>query len=268
MHKIIDSHVHLSMFGHEGLSFVQIRDSLISNMEKHGIRFSYIMPDSEVGNGVSVLDETLLIVKDHPQLKVLGTAHIPSLNNQLVSKLDALAAAGNVIGIKLYPGFELFYPDDIKCHALYKICLNHDIPVLFHSGETMDEAYREDYNSPKEIKKVATRFPGLKMIVAHFSQPHLEECKKLILEIPDVYADISGLAHPSVEKACGKKEIISILEAIAKQQPGKILYATDWPICDTEKHIKLVESLDIPDSSKAMIFSGNSIRLFKVSGII
>ena len=218
---IIDSHVHLSKFEHEEQSFVQIRDSLLSSMETHGIRFSYIMPDSEPGNGVSVLDETLQIVNDHPRLKVLGTANIPSLKNELVSKLDTLAAGGKIIGIKLYPGFELFYPDDAKCHALYKICLNYDIPVLFHSGETMDEAFREDYNSPNQFEKVAKRFPKLMIIIAHFSQPHLEECKNLILEMPNVYADISGLAHPSVEKSLREEGNFKHFRSSREKTAGK-----------------------------------------------
>jgi uncharacterized protein len=265
MYQIIDSHVHLSRFGHEGQSFTQIKDSLVSNMRKYKIDLSYIMPDSEPGNGVSLLDETLEIVENYPQLKVLGTACIPALQDDLVDKLDKLTANSSIIGIKLYPGFELFYPDDAKCHVLYRICLKFDIPVLFHSGETMLEKHREDYNSPQQIEKVARRFPNLKIVVAHFSQPHLEECKELILISQNVHADIAGLAHPEVETECGKETIKTVLEEVARRQPEKLLYATDWPICDTEKHIGLVESLDITDKARAMIFSENSTRLFKLN---
>ena len=77
---IIDSHVHLSTFGHEEQSFSHIRDSLLSSMHRLGISYSFICPDSEPNTGVSDLDTTRALVGDHTELLMLGTACIPELD--------------------------------------------------------------------------------------------------------------------------------------------------------------------------------------------
>ncbi len=186
----------------------------------------------------------------------------PLVPSHFVDKLDTLAGTGDIIGVKLYPGFELFYPDEDRCQAIYKVCAKHDIPVVFHSGETMNEPWREEYNHPHEIAKVAAQFPSLKLIVAHFSQPHLADCRDVILSNANVYADISGLAHPDVTRICGTEVILSILEEVASQQPEKILFGTDWPICSVGEHLKLVRSLTVSEEVKTLILSGNAERVF------
>ncbi len=261
---VIDCHVHLSTFGHEGQTFSEIRDSLLASMESLGISYSLICPDSEPNTGVSDLATTEELVRDHPKLFMLGTVQVPAVGMALIAKLDGLADGGDIVGIKLYPGFELFYPDEDQCHAIYEVCMSHDIPVVFHSGETREEAWREQYNHPGEIAKVARRFPALKIVVAHFSQPHLAACRDVVLRYPNVHVDISGLAHPEVVGACGKEAIAYNLQDLASQQPDKILFGTDWPICDVGDHPRLVTSLTTSDMAKTLILSQNAKRVFRL----
>lgn len=261
---IIDCHVHLSTFTNEGLSFARIRDRLLAEMTERGIGYSCILPDSESGSAVSDLDTSLELTNGEPRLVPLGTAHVPALEPAHVEKLETLASARKISGIKLYPGFEPFYPDSPECRPLYDICLRHDIPVVFHSGETMQELWREDYNHPREIGRVAGKLPELKIIIAHFSQPHLEVCRDVILAHPNVHADISGLAHPEVRQVCGKEYIKQILEEVAEREPGKLLFGTDWPICDVGEHIRLVNELRISEATRDLIFSGNAARIFRL----
>ena len=261
---IIDCHVHLSTYTNEGLSFARIRDRLLAEMAESGIGYSCIMPDSEPGPAVSDLDTSLELSGEEPRLFCLGTAHVPALEPSHVEKLETLASTGKIVGIKLYPGFEEFYPADPECRPLYEICLRHDIPVVFHSGETLLQIWREDYNHPREIARVAERLPDLKIVIAHFSQPHLEVCRDVILAFPHVHADISSLAHPSVRQVCGQENIRQILEEVTSRQPEKLLFGTDWPICDVGEHVKLVNSLRISEEARNLIFSGNAARVFRL----
>ena len=219
-------------------------------------------PDSEPNTDVADLDGTHEVVRGYPPLLVLGTVCIPTIYPQIVGELDALAGAGDIIGIKLYPGFELFYPHDQRCLAVYELCIRHDMPVVFHSGETMGQPWREEYSHPREIAQMAERFPALRVIVAHFSQPHLAACRDLVLNHANVYADISGLAHPHVIACCGREAIARELGAVVAQQPEKVLFGTDWPICDVGAHLQLVASLPISDRAKNLILSGNAERVF------
>ena len=263
---IIDCHVHLSKFGWEGQTFSRIRDGLLSSMESLGISYAFVYPDSEPNTDVSDLDMTLELVAGHPKLLMLGTVcvpeDVPELDAKIVGKLDRLADAGDIIGIKLFPGFELFYPDDSRCHTVYELCIRHDMPVVFHSGETMGDVWREEYNHPREIAKLAERFPMLRIVVAHFSQPHLVACRDVVLTYPNVYVDVSGLAHPDVIEACGEEAIVRNVNQVVTRQPEKVLFGTDWPICDVAEHLRFVTSLPVSDSTKNMILSRNAERVF------
>jgi hypothetical protein len=259
---IIDCHTHLSKFGHEGQTFAQVRDDLLADMQLLGIDTAFVYPDSDLGTGVSGLETTRTLVSDSPGLRMLGTACIDAAYAACIERLDFLAAEESIIGVKLYPGFETFYPCEEKCSPVYELCLRHNLPVVFHSGESMNEQWREKYNHPREIAKVAERFPELKVVIAHFSQPHLADCRDVVLAYPSVHVDISGLAYPDVVKSCGQETISEILEDVAGRQPEKILFGTDWPICDVQAHLSLVESLHISDSAKGLILAGNAVRVF------
>jgi len=259
---IIDCHTHFSTFDHEGQTFEQIRNSLLLSMQKLDIDYAFVYPDSEPSTVVTDLDTTRELVKGFPQLLMLGTACFPMTDKSINDKLDTLALSGDIIGIKLYPGFEEFYPSDGCCHSIYEICIKHNIPVVFHSGETMNEPWRESFNHPSEITNVARHFPSLKIVVAHFSQPHLTACQNLILNYPNVYADISGLVHMDVVKSCGQEVIYRCLSDVATVQPDKLLFGTDWPICDVAEHLGLVESLPVSEATKVLILSGNAQRVF------
>jgi len=258
----VDCHTHLSTFDHPGQSFTAIRDSLLATMAQQGIGCALVYPDSEPGTGVSDLDTTEEIVRPCPRLRMVGTTPIPLPDSGMIARLDALAAAGTIAGVKLYPGFELFYPDDRRCDPVYELCVRHRLPVVFHSGETMGEAWREPYNHPDHIVQVARRFPALQVVIAHFSQPHLEACRDAVLECPNVHADISGLAHPEVERLCGEKAIARILEEVATRKPERVLFGTDWPIGGVEEHLRLVAALPISDEARALLLSGNAERVF------
>jgi predicted TIM-barrel fold metal-dependent hydrolase len=180
---VIDCHVHLSMFGHEGRNYRQIRDSLLSRMARSGVDYAFVFPDSEPNTGVADLNTTREVIRDWPNLLMLGAVSIPLIDAEIVNELDVLAEAGDIIGIKLYP-------DDERCRAVYELCQRHNLPVVFHSGETMNEPWREQYNHPHQIAKVAQRYPTMRILVAHFSQPHLEACRDVVLNHRHVYADI------------------------------------------------------------------------------
>ncbi len=261
---IVDSHVHLATFTNEGLDFRAIRDRLLAQMSQLGIGVACVMPDSESGSAVADLDTVVELTAGEPHLRALGTAHVASLTPAHVEKLEALAEEGKISGLKLYPGFEEFYPADPECRPLYELCIRHDIPVVFHAGETLRERWREEYNHPREIARLAERLSDLKIVIAHFAQPHLEVCRDVLKALPHVYADISSLAHPTVLQVCGRAYIQQLLTETAGNRPDALLFGTDWPICDVPAHVDLVNSLLLDREVKERIFSGNAAALFKL----
>lgn len=261
---VIDCHVHLSQFAHDGQNFATIRDDLLTSMRAHGIQYSCVCPDSESDADVADLDTAAALTCSRPDLLLYGSTSLPEAPAGMHDRLERLAADGAIIGLKLYPGFELFRPSDAVCYPFYELCMQHELPVLFHSGESMNEAWREEYNSPEEIARVAELFPSLNVIAAHFSQPHLTRCLNAILQHPNYHADISGLVHPSVIEVCGQEAITQTLLQAVTQAPHQVLFGTDWPICDVRAHLELVDGLDVNTNAKELVFSGNASRLFGI----
>jgi len=259
---IIECHTHLSQFRHERHTFSQIPDSVPADMKRLAIGMVLVYPDTEPASKLPDLESTREVVSGRPQLGMLGTARIPTLQAACVHRLEVLAGEGNIVGVRLYPGFETFYPNDEQCQPISELCLRHNLPVVCHSGESMNESWREKYNHPDEIAKVAERFPALKVIIAHFSQPNLAACRGAVLACPNVHADIPGLIHPEVVQRCGQEAILQNLECVATRQAEKILFGSDWPICDVEAHLRLVAGLPIPDKAKDLILFQNAERVF------
>jgi predicted TIM-barrel fold metal-dependent hydrolase len=262
---IVDCHTHLSRFANAGKAFSQIRARLGLVMERLGIDLSLVYPDTEPGSDVSDLETSLSLVRDHPQLLLLGTASIPALEPSAIERLDLLADSGEIVGVKLYPGFELFYPSEERCYPVRELCVQHDLPVVFHSGQTMGEARREAFNHPSEIATVAKRWPALRIVIAHFAQPHLAACRGLVLGEPNVHADISGLAHADVVTVCGQAAIWDKVAKVVTQQPEKVLFGTDWPICAAQEHLHLVDSLPVSRAGKRLILGRNAARLLHLA---
>ncbi len=262
--EIIDSHVHFSKFGHEGKSFAEVRDALLQDMEAFGIAHALVFPDSEPTGVVASLDECLELANGTPALSVAGTVFLPAIQPADVDKLRGLAADGRITGLKLYPGFEVVYPSEERCHPLYEMCVEYSMPVIFHSGESLHLPERERFNHPYEIAKVAEQFPALQVVIAHFSQPHIYACRDVVLGYPNVHVDISGMAHPEVIDVCGFGQIKRVLKQVAASRPDKVLFGTDWPLCDVKAHIDLVMSLPIPAAAKQSILEGNVRRLFRL----
>jgi predicted TIM-barrel fold metal-dependent hydrolase len=264
--EVIDSHVHFSKFGHGDKSFAEVRDALLEDMATYGISHAIVFPDSEPTGVVAGLDECLELASGCAALSVAGTVFVPTIQAGDIEKLRGLAAAGRIAGLKLYPGFEVFYPIDEQCHPLYEMCQEHALPVIFHSGESLYLPERERLNHPYEIAKVAKRFPSLQIVIAHFSQPHIYACRDVVLAYPNVHVDISGMAHPEVIEACGMGQIKRVLKQVASSRPDKVIFGTDWPLCDVKLHMDLIETLPIPAQDKRSILCGNARRLFRLRG--
>jgi predicted TIM-barrel fold metal-dependent hydrolase len=67
--------------------------------------------------------------------------------------------------------------------------------VLLHTGTTFVAQAPLEYALPRHIDRVATRFPEVRMILAHLSHPFEGECVATIRKHPNVYADCSALHY-------------------------------------------------------------------------
>ena len=100
-----------------------------------------------------------------------------------------------VRGLKLHPTVG-FFPHDRACYPLYEKCVEHGVPVIFHTGPMPSPLYSR-YARPTEFDDVAADFPELTIIMAHSGQGHLAvphlwiEALAIAREKPNIMLELS-----------------------------------------------------------------------------
>lgn len=173
-------------------------------------------------------------------------------------------------GIKLLPMYAGFNPDDDRLDPLWKYATEHRLPVLLHTGTTFVAQAPLEHTLPRRLDRAATRFPDVRMILAHLGHPYEGECVVVIRKHPNVYADISALHYRPFQ---------FYHSLMLVQEYGvwdKVLFGTDYPftnVNDTLKGLRsmnaMVEGTNLPrlnnKAIEAMIYR-DSLPLLGLSG--
>jgi uncharacterized protein len=200
-----------------------------------------------------------------PNLHVVAGLSWNSFSQRDVDELRPLLAAGEVKGLKLYPGYESFYPADPRFEPAYRLAEEFDVPVMIHSGDTYSPRGKVKYSHPLHVDEVAVDYPKVKFVICHLGNPWFRDCMEVVYKNENVYADISGLVLGNFSDR---------FEAYMRQQlremilwgvdPKKVLFGTDWPISTMESYLEFMEELKLPPKDKQWMLCDNAAGLFKL----
>lgn len=143
-----------------------------------------------------------------------------------------------LVGIKLLSMYAGFRPDDQLLDPLWKYATEHRLPVLLHTGTTFVAQAPLECTLPRHLDVVATRFPEVKIIMAHLGHPYEGECVVVIRKHPNVYADISALHYRPFQ-------LYHSLMLV--QEYGvwhKVLFGTDYPFTTVDATISGLRKLN------------------------
>ncbi len=135
-------------------------------------------------------------------------------------------------GIKLMPMYAGFRPDGQDLELMWQYAQDHDLPVLLHTGTTFVAQAPLECTLPRHLDPVATRFPGVKIILAHLSHPYENECVVVIRKHPNVYADISAIHYRPFQL------YHSLMLVQEYGVWNKLLFGTDYPFTNIEASIE------------------------------
>lgn len=141
-------------------------------------------------------------------------------------------------GIKLLSMYAGFRPDDERLDPLWKYATRHALPVLLHTGTTFVAQAPLECTLPRHLDRVATRFPDVKLILAHLSHPYEGECVVTIRKHPNVYADISALHYRPFQ---------FYHSLMLVQEYGvwdKLLFGTDYPFTNVQATLDGLRTLN------------------------
>ncbi len=263
---IINAHVHISIFENNAKSLEEAFDLLLFDMKKNNISSTIVIPDNTEGsNQIADLDKAIELINHHKNFYLLGSPQIIRRGSSEIDKYKKLIQNGTIKGIKFFPGHDPYYPTDKRCLPYYQLCQEMNIPVLFHTGENSEDSECAKWNDPKYIAEIAKKYPKLKIIITHYYWPRFDYCWNVTKDINNIYFELAALADNEViEKSGGISKIQEILKKTIKNRPNNVLFGTDWPMCETAKHIELVKSLNLNKETEKKIFSQNAINVYKL----
>jgi len=181
--------------------------------------------------------------------------HLPELRDYI--------QRGWVRGLKLYPGYEPFYPNDPKCAPIYRLAAETNVPVMLHSGDTFTPKGKLKYSHPLHVDEAAVDFPDVNFVICHLGSPWFRDCMEVVYKNKNVYTDLSGLVLGDFSdrfESYMRKQLQEML--VYGVEPDKVLFGTDWPISSMESYIEFIDELSIPEKDRKKILYQNSAQLF------
>ena len=149
-------------------------------------------------------------------------------------------------GIKLMPMYAGFRPDDERLDPLWSYAQQHALPVLLHTGTTFIAQAPLECTLPRHLDPVATRFPDVRIVMAHLGHPYEYECVAVIRKHPHVYADVSALHYRPFQL------YHSLMLVQEYGVWNKLLFGSDYPFTSVDASITGLRSLNDPLAGTAL----------------
>ncbi len=260
---IIDAHLHLPVVS-ATRTYEQAKALLIEDLKKDRVDYAILIPDNIPNSVIGDVPTCLELVKDTPQLFLMGAMDIQTQGQAWLAELERSLAEHHLVGMRIFPGHEPIYPTDPRLFPLYELCEAYAVPMVIHTGWNSGHPEVACYNDPKYIVQVAERYLGLKIVIAHFYWPEVEYCYRVTLEYPNIHYDTSGLADGEVILATGQGRIETVLLKVLEENRKKIIFGTDYAMCDRAAHIEMVKRLPITAEMREGILWTNAVELFRL----
>jgi uncharacterized protein len=267
---IIDCHTHASRKNEMEL--------LLKDMEECGIDRSIIMywpfDDMFTNETSPALEEVIATAKEigKGKLAVAGAMSMnidPRYKNDITT-IDNALKSRDIVGIKVYLGYEPLTPSDSRCEQLYDLAEKYRVPVIFHTGDTFNSLGLVGYAHPLGVDEVAKRRPGMKIVIAHIGNPWIDDAALMLSRHKNVYADISGML--SYQK--GAFEWDSLYERNVAHEirtaigwcggPQKLLFGSDSPIFSQYRYLQFVSGLGLSKEESEKVMHKNAAELFGI----
>lgn len=284
---IIDIHAHTSKYPMHKLHVASASiAALESEARRYGISKIVLLATYFPlrGTGVHNLD-LYRRIKGNPLFRMFGSLDVMKNLDAGLIELDSLARENKIAGIKLYPGYQIFEPGEIRLNAVYELAKKYRLPVMLHGGELhhcCPSAMREtsarpcglpacrlrefeDMAHPEYVVKPARDYPTVKFVVSHLANPYFSELRAVMKRCPNVYTDISGQLTSGPPEATEdyRQHIASEITKFLACPDGidRVMFGTDFPIQGYRDSLDIVRRLRLSPQGADKILAGNALRV-------
>jgi predicted TIM-barrel fold metal-dependent hydrolase len=223
-------------------------------------------PDDPLG-----VEATLGLARLIPGLHAIGIADPERTSTDQVRRADAVLASGRVKALKGYLGYLHYPPDHPGYRPYYELAARHDVPFIFHTGDTYSALAKVRFAYPLLVDDVAVDHPEVRFVLAHLGNPWLTEAAEVVYKNVNVWADLSGLVVGDAVSFTAEERQALLHDAVAglgrafryAERPNRFIYGSDWPLVPMAAYRDFIRGA-IPEVSHAQVFEENARLLFRL----
>ena len=222
--------------------------NLLAEMDALGIEQSLLLPVDLPyisWNAEAYLD----VARQEPRLASLGSVH-PHVRNA-AEKLVAQKAAG-AIGVKVHPAVQMVSPDHPKAMALYRVCAELELPVLWHCGPVgIETAKGRKLSQVKNYWQAVHDNPDTRFVLGHSGALQMELGLELCKRYENVYLEVSS------------QQLTNVRRIVAEAPAERVLFGSDWPFYHQVLPLaKVLIAMPEATTERRLLLYDNAVRLF------
>jgi predicted TIM-barrel fold metal-dependent hydrolase len=224
-------------------------------LESRGVAKAVILPEiSPVTTGIVSNEYVFDFCRGRDVFLPFCTIN-PSLTRRPAAEFQKYIRLG-AKGIKLYPSYNHFYPNDPALYPVYALAQENRLPVLVHTGSSVFRGAKMKYADPIHLDDVAADFPDLVLVMAHGGRGFWYDKAFFLSRIhPHLFVEISGLPPRNLLKYFPDME----------KNIDKFIYGSDWPGVSTiSGNIEAIRQLPLAETSITKILYGNAAGILRL----
>ncbi len=231
-------------------------EQFVLYLQNNGVDYGVILAElTPVATGICSNEHVLQFCSGQDRLIPFASVN-PYMSTNSRAELKRLVQAG-FRGLKLYPTYQLFYPNDRMLYPLYAQAEELQIPVMCHTGSSVFKGSRLKYGDPLYLDDVAVDFPDLPILIVHSGRGFWYDRAFFLARMhANVYMELAGLPPQKL------MTYFPELERVAH----KTIFGSDWPgLSAIKKNIDVIRNLPLSEVSKEKILGGNAAKLLGLS---
>ncbi len=225
-------------------------------MDREGVDIAVVLP---VVTSPKQFESINRFSAEHRKQRLVFFGGIHPDCDALEAKVDELNSMG-FKGIKLHPDYQSTFINDEKYIKIIRRALEHEMYVTIHAG--IDIGLPNPIHCPPELSaKMLEAVDDLnqdspRIILAHMGGAYMPEDVLKYLCGKNVFFDTGYTID---------KENPSIIQKIIKAHGAdKILFATDAPWNNPISCVNAINSLDLTDNERELIFYKNAAKMLNI----
>ncbi|MDE3074542.1 MAG: amidohydrolase [Chloroflexota bacterium] len=229
------------------------RPAMEAFLDENGVDYAVCLADmSLLTTGLTPNEWVAEVCAGSPRLLPFGNIN-PALTTRPADELERLVSELRIKGLKMYPSYQHFYPNDRSLYPLYAKAEERGLPVVFHTGLSMFEGSRVRYAQPIYLDDLAVDFPSLTIVMAHAGRTAwFDEAWMLSRMHRHVFMEVSGLPP---------KKLLDYWPDL-ERNADKILFGSDWEDVPSIKgNVEAIRALPIGEDAKQKILGANAARI-------